>query len=193
MAWKREEDKKEYFRKYNKTVRKHAIIRSGRKQKDSVRIGYTNELLAAADLNSRCGVAYLNPVPQTKDDAFVKTSLGWRTVQVKTARLHKTKNGIAMCAEHCTGATSDIIAIVDDTYLRIRYINNTDGQMAPELPTKPTQICSGLIFFEDPTRLLEEKKCHSFNTSAPNATLPKKDSRPSRSPKSRSGARVAVN
>jgi hypothetical protein len=124
-------------------------IRTGRKHSESVQTGYTSELLAAADLNKRCGLAYLNPAPQTKHDAFAHTSLGWKTIQVKTARLFKTKNGVSMGARKRSEITSDIIALVDDQGMRVRYIANV-GELPAELPSKPTPLCKGLVYLTDP-------------------------------------------
>jgi hypothetical protein len=138
--------------KYNKYINRirSRRVNTGRTVADNTCIGYTNELLAAADMNSRCGIAYLNPAPLTKDDAFAKTSLGWKTVQVKTARLTKTKSGYSMPVHHRSQITSDIIALVDDRHLRVRYVSNTKDPLPPEFPSEPSPICSGIIFFDKP-------------------------------------------
>jgi hypothetical protein len=139
-----------------------AYIPIGPNRPSTVSVGYTCELLAAADLNHRCGKvggwAYLNPAHQTPDDAFAKTSRGWRTVQVKKGQRYKRKNGVEalVLLKRKKTITSDIIAVVDLEGLRIRYLPNV-GRLPKELPQELSPICSGLIFFEDPTNLLEEK------------------------------------
>lgn len=132
--------------KYNKEHR----VKTGRKAKQFIPVGYRNELLAAADLNYRCekhdGFAYLNPVPYTKDDVFGKTSMGWKTFQIKTGVLSRTKKGLSINTQNLqrAGIKSDILVLVDDRYMRIRYVA-LKGALPAELPSVPTALCKGVV------------------------------------------------
>lgn len=119
-------------------------IRTGRPKEESTRFGYIAELLVAADLNARCGRAYPNPEPQTEDDVYVKTSGGWRTVQVKMGRVHKNTGALSL--RNSGGIKSDMIAVVDIDKRRVRYIPNT-RPLPPEITTATTGICSKLVVF----------------------------------------------
>jgi hypothetical protein len=137
-------------------MRQREMAISSPRVASNVSTGYVNELLAVADLNARCGVvggwAYLNPAPQTKDDAFANTSVGWKTVQVKTAALIKRRDGsVAMQLRSCSRSsiTSDILVLVDDRNMRVKYIAN-NGALPPELPDKPAPICKDIIFLNNP-------------------------------------------
>lgn len=135
--------------------RKQSPFRGG----SSSIFGYTLELLTVADLNARCsstgGFAYLNPAPFTADDAFVKTSLGWRTVQVKAAQVSVSGAGLYLNGLSRKHITSDILALVAFDQLSVRYVGLT-SDLPPELPQGVNQLC----------------RCSSFTAAA----APKKSS-----------------
>lgn len=141
-------------------------VKRGRGAEQTRGIGYVSELLAVADMNTRVahlnGFSYLNPVPQTADDAFVKSSNGWLTVQVRTAKLCRTKGGVAMRLRRDNSITSDIVALVDDSELRIKYLPNA-VPLPPEFPAEPTPICKGLVYLNNP----EEAACADTGISLP--------------------------
>ena len=154
----------ERSRKYR---RRHSV--TGIPAKDAVRVGYISELLVAADLNARCGRAYPNPEPQTPDDVYAKTSLGWRTVQVKKAQVNRKTGHMRMRTPNARSRaiTSEILALVDLEGMRVLYAPN-GTPLPPELPHTPVPICSKLVVFASP-----EEVCHSSNisvltTDAPN-------------------------
>lgn len=119
-------------------------IKTGLPLSETTRVGYLCELLVAADLNARCGRAYMNPEPQTKDDVFVRTSKGWFSVQVKKSQIYKTGN---IAPRIMPGITSDIVAFVDFSGMRIRYIANVRAlpEELADVADGPTKICSKFV------------------------------------------------
>lgn len=113
--------------------------------KEYNRIGYGCELIVAADLNLRCGLAYLNPVPFTEHDVFVRAADGWRTVQVKKAGVD-AKTGHIHLRRGRKHVVSDILALVDLKGRRIRY--EASAKPLPlDLPKTPVRACAKLAIF----------------------------------------------
>lgn len=128
------ECKLDYERKQYRYVRA-----DGRHKNKNTEAGYVCELLAVADLVDRCGMAYLNPMPQTKADAFVRTSLGWYSVQVKSAHVRRTKTPGQFLLNLCTDRQklkADLVCLVDRKSKRVRYLP-WDKKLPDELPTGP--------------------------------------------------------
>ena len=161
--------------------------RSSHGVKNSLQAGYIGELLVAADLNYRCGRAYPNPVPQTPDDVYAKTSLGWRTVQVKVGRVNRKTGTIT--PHHRKRITSQIIAAVDIHNRRVRYFAN-GGKLPAELPRCVADICSTFVMFASEK---EASRFHSTNFGATAAKRKPKKSSASRKRKSSSAKRAARN
>lgn len=147
MAEKKYRDKKQtarYNRKYNSKN-----VNTGTPHHHFIRVGYICELLVAADMNARCGRAYPNPEPQTKDDVYAKTSLGWRTVQVKKVKTNRATSAMYLPGRKAK-VTSDIVALVDLEGMRVKYKPWGKRRLPAELPTAPSPICSKLVFFAPP-------------------------------------------
>lgn len=134
-------------------------------------MGYALELLTVADLNTRCvsagGFAYLNPAPFTAHDAFVKTSDGWRTIQVKAARTYRSRKGLRLHNRRgITKVKSDIVALVDFDRMLIRYIG-VATPLPVELPTGVAGICR----FSSSTAEIAEPPQSNYSGTAKSSTV----------------------
>lgn len=113
---------------------------------NAARIGYICELLVAADMNARCGRAYMNPEPQTKHDVYARTSHDWKTVQVKKAQVNR-RTGKWRISDSNRKTVSDILALVDLDELKVCYAA-VRGELPSELPVTPSVLCSRLMLEE---------------------------------------------
>ena len=137
------------YREYNKQyLRRHM---SGINVQNKVRIGYICELLVAADLNARCGRAYPNPEPQTKDDVYAKSpTIGWFTCQVKKTQVNRSSGQIydpRNRRREKGKITSDVVAAVDLEARRVQYYQN-GSRFPKELPLTPVDLVGIINTFE---------------------------------------------
>lgn len=93
--------------------------------------GEAGELFVAADLLVR-GLPTTKPFNRNgKDDLHVRVRTGWKNVQVKLGRVHAKTGTIHLMRRN--RITSDIVAVVDLTGKRVRYIANTSECLPEEL------------------------------------------------------------
>lgn len=142
MPYKDKQIRQEYHKKYIKENR-HKYREGGLKYSRENRVstsgglattsnaGEAGELLVGADLLTR-GLSVTKPLNRTgSDDLHVKVYDGWKSVQVKVAKVNRRTGTIQKLRRE--RITSDITALVDLVGRRIRYIAQPGHEVPLEL------------------------------------------------------------